>query len=130
MPDVKVTIDKTLIEFRAHKAIRLAALGATNELRSILSNTMGHGRRYKNLPNPASAPDEYPVKQSGKLLDSIGFEVVSNGYCVVGIMGASEDLFKLEFEPPSDGGRAPIARAFNDERVHSAMRAAIERGIV
>lgn len=116
------------LQLRAQSAMRQGAYSGVTKLRERLSDTFGSGRSYRGLPNPSSAPDEYPTRQSGHLLDTIGMQLVSEGNYQVGLINATQAMYKLEFEPPSEGGRAPINKAFNDADIRAAILEGVRNG--
>lgn len=129
-PSVKVQIqNESLMRFAVHRAIMRGAHGGVTALRRSLSDTVGSGKHYGTLPNSSSAPGEYPTKQTGELLDSIGMQVQGEGEVGIGIIRATEAMRKLEFDMPSEGGRAPISKAFYDESVRAEILAAIRSGL-
>jgi len=139
-----IELDPQLLELMTERHKRLseaAALAGAIELEANLSHTEGTGVKYPGLPNRSSAPHEYPVLQSGRLMSGVGVEPGSGTSTDVVIHDSLGKLLGLEFSPPSEnpnqpgtprrtsGGRAPMWRTFNDQRTQNAMAAAMEKAI-
>lgn len=100
----------------------------------------GSGTHHPGLPNPSSAPGEYPAEQSGDLVRSIGHEAVDAFHQRAGALNSVApvpvEAFVLEFpSPPSSpvkrstqhGARPWISKARLDSELRQRLREAISK---
>lgn len=94
-------------------AVEGMAQGLVVDLQANL-NQPGSGRQMPGQPNRSSAPGEYAARQSGALQGSVDARPVGWGVLRIGLWDAPWYTRKLEYDPPSRGGR-PIMRRFMAE---------------
>lgn len=108
------------------------AEAAADAASDILWENVGAGPRsgehYAGLPRPSSAANEFPQEQFGDLRRSVGTEKGTTPLVIrVGFFGDDmQKLANLEFAPPSQGGRKPLARTMSDSRTMREMAEAME----
>ena len=104
-------------------------------LREKLSGA-GGGHHWPGLPNPSSAPGEYPAEQTGALLACLGSREVDPLYHQAGALNSVApvpiEAWELEYPSPpgtpsprsaSHGARPWITKAFMDEELRERLRA-------
>lgn len=114
------------LKAHARRVLVAGADAAAETLRENLSEGTRTGRRYSGLPNRSSAASEYPQEQFGDLRAGVFSQPAGDGAEVGIANNAQSKLNRLEFAPPSGGGRAPIARTMQDARTRQAMKRAME----
>lgn len=82
-PDTHFTEDLMVKHLQAHKdnirdSLRIHGSDVKKRLVNIVKSSRGTGRKYPQLPNRSSAPGEYPVSQSGKLVKGFGYRARVN----------------------------------------------------
>ncbi|WP_179944618.1 hypothetical protein [Deinococcus radiopugnans] len=100
----------------------------------------GSGTHHPGLPNPSSAPGEYPAEQSGDLVRAIGHEAVDAFHQRAGALNSVApvpvEAFALEFpSPPSSpvkrstqhGARPWASKALLDSELRQWLREAVSK---
>ena len=95
------------------------AAGAANKLQEKLSQE-GSGMHHEGNPNRSSAPGEYPAEQTRALRDSVNILQMGPFEVAFGVFDAPDYALKLEYEPPSRGGRPFMSMALVDPEIHQA----------
>jgi hypothetical protein len=109
-----------------HKRLEAGALELGIVLEENLSAGSRSGTQYPSLPRRSSAPGEYPQEQTGQLISGVFVEPTADPLVFeVGIEDDAGKLMGLEFEAPSQGGRAPLRRTITDAKTHQRVREAM-----
>ena len=77
-PGRHYTQDLIMKQHRMHEdnirdALRVHGKKVKVKLISTIKNSRGTGRKYPQLPNRSSAPNEFPVSQSSRLANNFGY---------------------------------------------------------
>jgi len=75
---------------------------------------------HEGNPNRSSAPGEYPAEQTRALRDSVGIATMGPLEVTFGVFDAPDYALKLEYDPPSQGGRPFMSMALHDPEIHKA----------
>lgn len=83
-------------------------------------------KRPGKYQSSAGKPIEFPQEQSGTYKEQADYWIADNGFEVR--VGYSEDTLvryfvKLEYKPAEDGGRRPLSRTANSDRLVSQLKA-------
>ena len=100
----------------------------------------GGGTHHPGLPNPSSAPGEYPAEQSGALVGAIGHEAVDAFHQRAGALNSVApvpvEAFALEFPSPPNspvqrstqhGARPWASKALQDAELRQRLREAVSK---
>lgn len=130
---------RALLLARMEPVAEAMAQEAAGFLKEKLSGA-GSGLHHPGLPNPSSAPGEYPAEQSGDLLACIGVQSTGPAQYEVGALNSvapvPAEAWALEYpSPPSSpitrqsphGARPWLSKALGDEELHDRLRAAAQR---
>ncbi|GAA5503015.1 hypothetical protein Dxin01_02764 [Deinococcus xinjiangensis] len=109
------------------------ARAAANFLTDVLGQA-GSGTHWPGLPNPSSAPGQYPAEQSGKLRESIDAQLIE-GVWEFGSFNAPPEAWALEYPSPPNspitrqsahGARPWLSKALTDPDLLERLWAALD----
>jgi hypothetical protein len=111
------------IEQQTRPAFERGAIALLGRLEQNIQAGERSGIHHPENPRQSSAPGEYPQEQTGDLLNSLDFRVISNTRVEVGaINNPPEYAVDLETFPEDQGGRRFLTRTVEEAETRDAIR--------
>lgn len=118
---------RVAVQQSTRRVLEEATVGAFERLFVELDVHATSGKHWPGDPNQASAPGEYPQKQTGELQSAIEFHPAGEFGYKLGFFGTEKQKYvELEFNDPEDGGRKPLGMLFEEAETYEWMRQSAE----